>query len=543
MPDANTERLLTCFGCGVRFKPNEPIYQPRNALGNFHRYCQPMTSIPLTSITEGTRIRNKKNYGDLSGLIESLSTVGSIHPIVLARDGQTFTLVAGGRRFAAMTKMGVKELWHGSVLNPEKLGFVYEEEVSEARRREAEIDENLYRLDVSWIDNTLAIADAHELHKAKNLKWGFRQTAALFHDRAGFSTANVKYAVTVAKHLRSGDKDFLACESFSDAISLHMKKNEDLALAELTRRNAAKTAASPIVKIDLGGTGSFLDEIRTSLGPKIDFAATSVITTPGALGKTEALAKAKEIVATVEPVTVPLSSMLLHGDSLRVHMPSFPDASFDHIVTDIPYGIDMDNLTGNVADVAAQHDVELNVSQMPLFLEQSFRLVKPRGFCVFFFDLDHWNLLQTEAKRIGWKVQDWPLIWVKTHNCQNQGPQYNYTKTYECAMVLRKDSETVLRKPRPNAVWSGDGSAERKLYNNKFAKPFLLWKELIFDNIAFPGQTIYDPFGGEFSSCRAAVNCGLIPYASEIEEHHFVRGVENMKSVYALLHSSNVKFV
>lgn len=109
-------------------------------------------------------------------------------------------------------------------------------------------------------------------------------------------------------------------------------------------------------------------------------------------------------------------------------------------------------------------------------------------------------------------------------------------------MVLRKDSETVLRKPRPSGIWTGDGAAERKLYNNKFAKPFLLWKELIFDNIAFPGQTIYDPFGGEFSSCRAAVNCGLIPYASEIEEVHYNRGLEQMKGVYALLHSTNVKF-
>lgn len=499
---------------------------------------QPTLSIPFSSIIEGDRIRSKKKYGDLTGLRESLAELGSLHPIVLSRaPDNTYTLIAGGRRYAAMKEMGVKELWHGSVLDPTRLGFSFAEDVPEGKRREAEIDENLYRLDVDWIDNCLAIADAHALHSSRNLKWGFRQTAALFSSRSGMSKTNVGYTVTIAEYLRKGDKEFLACGSMSDAISLHLKRSEDGALAELQRRNAAKLATNPIVKIELGGgTSTFLDTLNQSLGAKIDFNTKP----PEFLGAITKIAN-EPVVST--PADVPLSIMYRLGDSLRDHMPSLPDSSFDHIVTDIPYGIDMENLTDKgLADVSAQHDVELNRDQMPLFLEQAFRLVKPRGFCVFFFDLDHWNFLQATAKSIGWRVQDWPLLWIKTHPCQNQAPQYNFTKSYECAMVLRKDSETVLRRPRPSCVWTGDGSAERKLYNNKFAKPFLLWKELIFDNIAFPGQSFYDPFAGECSALRAGVNCGLVPWGSEIEPVHFNRGVEVLKGVYSLVHQSNVKF-
>jgi hypothetical protein len=56
----------------------------------------------------------------------------------------------------------------------------------------------------------------------------------------------------------------------------------------------------------------------------------------------------------------------------------WPDASFDHAVSDIPYGIDMDNLD-NVDDVKDEHDVsQQNVELMRPFLEETFRLVKAR---------------------------------------------------------------------------------------------------------------------------------------------------------------------
>jgi hypothetical protein len=44
------------------------------------------------------------------------------------------------------------------------------------------------------------------------------------------------------------------------------------------------------------------------------------------------------------------------------------------------------------------------------------------------------------------------------------------------------------------------------------------------------------------SESRAAVNCGLIPFGCEIKEAHYLRGLENMKAIYALVHKSNVEF-
>ena len=432
-----------------------------------------------------------------------------------------------------MTTMEVKELWYGSVLNPQKLGFLFEEDVPEDIRREAEIDENLHRLDMDWIDNCLAIADVHQLKKAKNTKWGYRQTAAMLGE--GYGKTNVNYAVRIARALKESDKDILACKSMDEAINVFVKRNEDKALAELHRRaGPTQTGASTVSFLDtVNMTGAQVKPLVTGIGASK--ALDLLNAKPSSVGS-----QAGPVAASAEAVVIPLSRMLQMGDCITL-MKELPDASFHHVVTDIPYGIDMANLT-NVVDVREEHDVEENAKLMQPFLEHAFRLTKPHGFCVFFYDLDYHERLQAWAREVGWRVQRWPFYWVKTHNCKNNSPQYNFTKSVETAMVLRRDEKTVLRVPQNDCVYVGEGASERKLYNNPFAKPFGLWKR-IYDSISFPGQSTFDPFCGEMSACCAAVNCGLVPFGMEIKESHYRRGLEHIKAVYALLYKSNVKFI
>lgn len=494
-------------------------------------------SILLSSVLDSGRARTDKNYGDLSGLKESLTSIGSIHPITLSRrpDGQ-FDLVAGGRRTRAMRELGIVNLHHGSVLNPTRLGYLFEEDVPLHIRKEAELDENLHRLGMSWIDDVLLVAEVHNLKKNQG-KWGYRQTAELL--GKGFSKSNVQIDLVVADLIRAGDKEILACENLFNATQVLVHRKEKLALAEVQKRAAGAVPAGLSGPPD--GT-TFIDAFTMDLGPKKSWTSPAPV---------DPLASPTQSIVTTEEqekesdqnAIIPLSRMFFLGDSIVQIMPSLAPASFHHIVTDIPYGIDMDNLTekGKV-DVAEQHEVEANVELMLPFLVQAFRLVKHGGYCIFWYDMDHHEKLQRWAEEVGWRVQRWPLTWVKTHNCRNNCPGFNYTKATEVAMVLRKDESSTLRKPQLKNYWIGDGSAERSLYNNKFAKPSALWKELIYDAIAFPGQSVYDPFWGEGSASRAAAQLGLLPYGSEISPVHFNKGMENMKAVYALIHASKVAF-
>lgn len=495
-------------------------------------------------ITEG-RYRPEDEFGNMEEFCGSVARLGLIHPIVLSRrpDGK-YDLIAGGRRTRALKLLGKKTLYHNSVLDPERPGFLFKDEVPEDVRKEAELEENLYRLNVTWVADCLAVSDIHLAKKKNNIRWGEAQTAAIL--GRGYSRVNVNYTLLVAKLVRAGDKEILSCTTLYEANLLRLKRREEQALAELQKRvstgSKVVTLTSPLVTtgspeslLSVDATTSVLDSFNLQLGPKKTFS----------LPTSDPLKAATDQIASVTDTVpeVPLSKMFLLGDSITSVMPNYPPACFDHIVTDIPYGIDMDNLTEKgLSDVAEQHDVQQNVDMMLPFLTQAFRLVRPHGFCVFFYDLDHHEKLQTWATQVGWKVQSWPLVWIKTHPCKNQAPAYNYTKTFEVAMVLRRSESAVLRKPQTQSHWVGDGSAERKLYNNKFAKPSALWRELIYDAIAFTGQSVYDPFWGEGSSSRPAANMGLLPYGSEISPTHFNRGYEAMKGIYSLIHKSNVKF-
>src|SRR5215831_14687782 len=126
-----------------------------------------MVTLELTDIEVGDRYR--KEYGDLSGLKLSIEAIGLIHPIVVSKDSEKTHLIAGGRRIHALTELGKTTLFHGVTLDPKRPGFVFEDEVPEDKRREAELDENLYRLKTKWHEDVLLVADVHALKKGLNV--------------------------------------------------------------------------------------------------------------------------------------------------------------------------------------------------------------------------------------------------------------------------------------------------------------------------------------------------------------------------------------
>lgn len=512
-------------------------------------------TLSISSIQRSDRIRSREKYGDIKGLAESIKDIGTIQPVVISRrvigmtDGfgdtrnsvpeYEYTLVAGDRRLTAIESLGFKELHHGVTLDPSRPGFVFVDELTEASRVEAELDENLHRLNMDWVDEVLAIEKIHKLKQQTNFKWGVRQTAAVM---KGSDRTKVSHALRIAKLLRAGDAELLACKNMSDAIATLIKRKEDEALAEMQKRVIAKQPVAPKA-FDSASLDTFLDTFNIPFRKEGD-AISSVKTKESSEDKSNG---APTVQPTSAPTLIPFSTMFRLGDSMEL-LKSFPPSSFDHIVTDPPYGIDMSNFDEKqVASVCDTHDVDQNISMFEPFLREAFRILKPQGFCVFFYDLDHHEKLQYLAGSIGFRVQRWPFVAAKLSTCKNSAAQYNLTKNYECAMFLRKDAQTVLRHvPKfalNNSSWKAyDFSVERELYANPFAKPFELWKD-IFDMIAFTGQTVLDPFCGEMSSCRAAANCGLIPSGIEIDEKHYNRGLNHMRGVFGLIHRGNVEFV
>lgn len=452
--------------------------------------------------------RSRKDFGDLESLAMSIKKNGLIHPplVTIAPHGHEFPyiLVGGERRSRAMKMLEV-ELFPVNVRDNMPVHEILE----------LELMENFHRKGMLWHEKCVLIDKTHRAKAKANAldskSWGMRETGELM----GVSAAHVSHANLLTPYLIQGDAEVLACPSMFYAYELLLKRKEDQAAALHVSNLNVRASAMALNSGGIRGTSDDVDDVFGELNSvdENDFGSSEVDNflgiSPTAAGKLQ----------------LDLAKLFTLGDCLEV-MNTLPDEYVDHVVTDPPYGIDLAQMAElkNISTVVDTHDVEQNISMFEPFLQQAHRIVKLNGYVCFWYDLDHHEKLQNLAKRIGFKVQRWPLIWHKLHPCKNASPRTNWTKNFECVMVLRKTSHSALVNPQSSSIFTADGTADRKLYDNPFAKPLVAWKAVL-SAISYPGQTIYDPYAGQMSCGRACINMGLIPMGCEIDPDHYNKGI------------------
>jgi DNA modification methylase len=479
-------------------------------------------SIPVTQIVEGDRIR--EDYGQLDELADSIKTEGLIHPVVVDLN---YRLVAGGRRLRAVR----------DVLKLPEIDINFIEVLDDAQLRRLEAEENVRRKDMSWQEKVQSVAAVHN-HQALNAaikgsSWTQAMTGRLL---GNYSQAHVSYALQIATLLNNDDAEINKCEGLSEAIKLLAKRAEDSALASLAKSTVSgqKVNVQDILAQSPEGDIFVSQQPSTPSGPAVGLASRPAIPE-----------LPRDV--TLPDLTIPLSSMCIHSDSLA-WMAGQPDASFDHVITDWPFGIDMENLERNnvhggiigIDDTKNEHTVEGNLDLQAKAVPEIYRLLKPNGFFVTWMDAMHWNRTYDLCIAAGFKVQRWPLIWYKTHSCMNQAAQANFTKNYEIAIVCRKGNATLV-SPQSSSIWQGGIGNEKETMGHAFAKPSNLWKWL-YGAIAIKGQRILDPFAGSGSSTCAAIGVGLQPVAVEVVEQHYNKLLFNVTNTYRAM-NPNVKFV
>lgn len=451
-------------------------------------------TIPRINIKVADRLR--ADYGNIDELIESIRRFGILQPLLIDKD---HNLIAGGRRYEAATQLGLEEV-----------PVHYSHEVTERDKLMMEIEENVMRKEMTWQETVLAIHRIHGLASDGQHEWSMERTGAL----CGQSRASVSLAIRAADAILKEDEEVKNATGLKDVLRIFSKRQHKKA-TEQFRALAAAESASRRAKQAEAHVPQPIAPIQAKVIPSDAFKA---------------------------PMVVDLARQFYHGD-FREILSKFPRACVDHVVTDIPYGVDMEDFEGfkNIELVKDQHDVEQNLSLMPAFLNESFRIVRDGGFCVFWYDVQHHEKLTAWASSAGWAVQPWPLVWCKEHACRNMAAAFNFTKATEYAMVCRKPGATLVKHQPVNYV-SASGSEVRQKFDNPFAKPLKVW-QFIYHAIATPGQTVLDPFAGEMSSALAAISLDLTPICVELVKEHFDKGVEHCKTAYRKHTRYNVSFV
>lgn len=449
-----------------------------------------MPLVPIASIKVSDRMRVDLGDETLNGLVDSLREYGQLQPILVDADNN---LIAGGRRYTAATKLGWTEIMVHQV-----------DKLPDDVRAEMELEENIRRKDFTWQERCLGILRTHRLKRRKDpkSKWGYRQTGELL----GVHYTQINKLVVVGELLERGDAELNACENFAEA------------LGKLAARKAAE--AQKLLAINEQRIREANAKKLLPVGDDLD----------------------SPVVKDDNPRALINLSKYFHNADCITHMQEMPPLSVDHVITDIPYGIDMSMVQLKQIDlVEAQHDVSNNVALFEPFLKNAYRVLRDGGYCIFFYDLSHDDKLRKLAKKAGFTVCAWPLIWCKTHACKNDAANVNFTKAIEYAMVLRKKN-AILARPQPVNFIVASAAEDRKRYDNPFAKPRTVWRFLI-DAVVSPGQIVLDPFAGEMSCPLAVIEAEAQPYAIELIDTHYNKGLEHVRQAYKLQHKGRCDFV
>jgi len=373
-----------------------------------------------------------------------------------------------------------------------------------------EIESNIRRRNMPWHSKVLGIYKVHREKtnraKAARERWGQRATGELLN----IDVASVNESLKMANFILANDEEVMACPNFDAAKKLLFRREQKRVEEILAQRSVAEVS---IVKTEV----PFSRDIVSLAGVP---------------------ASALEI-QIESKVAIPLSNCCFNKPSVTASgdgaLTNIPDSSVDLIFTDIPYGVDTDDmLLADVSIIADEHHVDENMSLFEPFLRESYRVLRPDTFCLFFYDISHHNLLLDLAKKVGFFSQAWPIMWHKLSQVQNRAANCQWPKDFEYMMVLRKGRPT-LKDAQPTSVIAASSAQERKHYGHPFAKPVSFCQKVLSPILA-PGMVVCDPYAGSGSMICTAIELGAKPLVYEKITEHYNRLLENIKATYRRIH-------
>lgn len=409
-----------------------------------------MACLELSSLTVPERIRTIEP-SNVRNLEESIASKGLLHAPVVRREGDGFVLVAGEHRKLAIEnlhKTGRPFRFNGEIVPPNTMPYVTIDDLTKADLIEAELEENIIRVDVPWPDRCRAIAAIHELRVEANPKHTIRDTTKELLEKSGKTVeaggsarTAVKNAILLAKNLHR--PSVARARNATEAIGILLKEETARVEAAMITRRTAKADTAP-------------------------------------------------------------ASIVVHHGSLVDLLPTLPDGEIDLICADPPYGIDA-NKGGFRTRTVEHHNYDDSFQTarglVQEIIVQGFRITKPRANLFIFGDIDLFPFFKECSARMGWKPFRTPIVWCKSES-EGLAPWggEGFRRTYELIFFATKGGRGLLQSPtdvlRENRV-------SRALRRYGPEKPVGLMEQLI-ECSTMPGDLVLDPCCGAGSTLAAA---------------------------------------
>jgi site-specific DNA-methyltransferase (adenine-specific) len=413
--------------------------------------------------------RFRKEMGDIDTLAASLKKEGIIQPLAVAdREDGKYTLLAGGRRFAACMQAEIREI-------PVR---IYPTTISELQMRSIELMENVCRTDMSWVEATNLKKAINEIqmkiygHKvATNMEdkgWTQRATAEMLGVTPGGLADDIKLATAMEAFPQLKD-----AKTKSDANKMLKKLQEQMIINEIANRIKNKQAGTPLEVLHKGLVDNYII---------MDFF--------------EGIKK-------------------------------IPDRCVDIVEIDPPYAIGLGTSSIKKGDDSMK-TITKDYNEVPaedyaLFLTTLFkechRVMAEHSWIICWFAQEPWfEVVYQSMKQAGFSGSRIPAIWYKEGSgAQTNHPEYYLGNNYEAFFYMRKGSPSISRQGRGNVYAYKTVSGSRKIHPTE--RPVELIQDIL-QTFSWEGCRVLVPFLGSGNTLLAAANLGLTTFGYDLSEEY-----------------------
>jgi site-specific DNA-methyltransferase (adenine-specific) len=424
-----------------------------------------LRTIPISEIESIDRSRTE--LGDLDELVNSFKKYGIIQSLAVATkqdgDGGTpYRLLAGGRRYAAAIQAGIE-------LVPVK---IYTEELSEMHMKSIELEENLRRKDLTFIEKCRLTREINDLQVALYGRkistspdapgHSMRDTADMLNVSPMTVVNDIKLATAMEQF---PDLDWGGCKNQSEALKVLAKFEERVVRADLSSRASELMKSSKTKKIiDSYILGDFFEKVK-----------------------------------------------------------GVPNNSIDLVEIDPPYGIDLPNMkkehNSNYGDSYNEVDASIYIKFIGDTLTESYRIMKEDSWLIFWFGPEPWfDIIYSLIKQSGFETRRLCGIWTK-NNGQTKHPDIYLAQAYEMFYYARKGNAVINldKRGRGNIFDFSPVSPTNKIHPTERPVPLM---EEILRTFTWEGSRVIVPFAGSGNTLRAAYNLNMFPLGYDLSKEY-----------------------
>lgn len=435
------------------------------------------TCLLYSVVVKPDRQRQEFDPDELQNLKDSIEYLPGernrqlMHPPVLRREGSDLVLVAGERRLRAITEifeLGGSFMCNGRLFSAEDgiIPFTDIGELSPLEAEEAELDENLKRVNLSWQELAQVHARLHKLRASQ------KQAVA-----ADPATPDAKLPLPLPQTFADTAREVFPAQTAG-------KLDGELGDYQATIRKetiVARHLDNPVI-----AKAKSLDEAFKILKKEEE--------------RSRNIALGLEVGKTFNA-----DAHKLYNVNCLEWMAAQPPEQFDVILTDPPYGMGADQFGdggGKMTGINHHYDDSYEAWQklMMQWARDSYRITKPQAHAYVFCDIDRFHELKDYMTSAGWDVFRTPLIVHKLNSGRVPRPQHGPRRQYEIVLYAIKGDKPVTHIYPDVIPCNGDENL-----GHGAQKPVELYINLLQRSVK-AGDAVLDTFAGTGTIFPAAHN-------------------------------------